>query len=203
MIIVIDYGMGNIRSVVKAFEKYTAHVRVSSDASSIRDATALVLPGDGAFGMAKAHLDEMGWTEPLKGYIANDGYFMGICLGFQLLFESSDEFGSHSGLGIIPGHVRRFSLPNLKVPHMGWNHVRWERASKFFERIPSESYFYFIHSYYPESADSEWVAGTVEYGTRFPCVVARGNLIATQFHPEKSHKAGLRIVENFVRHACS
>lgn len=203
MIIVIDYGMGNIRSVVKAFEKYTSDVQVSSDPASIRGASALVLPGDGAFGMAKTHLDEMGWTVPLKEYIAKGGYFMGICLGFQLLFESSDEFGHHAGLGIVPGHVQKFSLPNLKVPHMGWNQVRWEKHSQFLEGIPSESYFYFIHSFYPESADPEWVAGTVEYGTRFPCVIAKGNLIATQFHPEKSHKAGLTIIENFVRHACS
>lgn len=203
LITVIDYGMGNIRSVVKAFEKYTSAVGVSSDPSSIREASALVLPGDGAFGMAKAHLDERGWTEPLKEYIAQGGYFMGICLGFQLLFESSDEFGFHVGLGIVPGHVRRFALPNLKVPHMGWNRVRWEKSSQFLEGIPSEMYFYFIHSYYPETVGSEWVAGSVEYGTRFPCVMARGNLIATQFHPEKSHKAGLAIIENFVRHACS
>ncbi len=203
MITVIDYGMGNIRSVVKAFEKYTASVRVSSDPSSIAESNALVLPGDGAFGMAKAHLDEMGWTAPLKEYIAKGGYFMGICLGFQLLFESSDEFGFHRGLGVVPGHVRRFALANLKVPHMGWNQVRWEQGSKFLEGIPSESYFYFIHSYYPESADAEWVVGSVEYGMRFPCIVSKGNLIATQFHPEKSHKAGLKIIENFVRYACS
>lgn len=203
MITVIDYGMGNIRSVVKAFEKYTTKVGVSSDLSSIARSKALVLPGDGAFGMAKAHLDEMGWTAPLKEFIAKGGYFMGICLGFQLLFESSDEFGLHAGLGIVPGQVRRFALANLKVPHMGWNQVRWEQRSKFLEGIPSESYFYFIHSYYPESADAGWVAGSVEYGTRFACIVSKGNLIAAQFHPEKSHTVGLKIIENFVRYACS
>ncbi len=202
MITVIDYGMGNIRSVVKAFEKYTPHVRVSADPSTIRDSNALVLPGDGAFGMAKTHLDERGWTKPLTEFIAQNGYFMGICLGFQLLFESSDEFGAHEGLGVISGHVRRFAISGLKVPHMGWNRVRWHQNSHFLSGIPSESYFYFIHSYYPESADETWIAGTVEYGTRFPCVVAKGNLIATQFHPEKSHRAGLMIIENFVRRAC-
>lgn len=203
VITVIDYGMGNLRSVVKAFEKYTADVQISSDPSSIAVSKALVLPGDGAFGMAKEHLDTMGWTAPLKEYIGLGGFFMGICLGFQLLFESSDEFGFHEGLGIIAGHVRRFAVPGLKVPHMGWNQVRWERESQFLHGIPSETYFYFIHSFYPESADPEYVAGTVEYGMRFPCVVAKGNLIAMQFHPEKSHKAGLAIIENFVRRVCS
>ncbi|MCX7678486.1 MAG: imidazole glycerol phosphate synthase subunit HisH [Spirochaetes bacterium] len=203
MITVIDYGMGNLRSVVKAVEKYTPRVRISSNPDSLRDSTAVILPGDGAFGMAKQHLDALGWTDLLRDYIMCNGFFMGICLGFQLLFESSEEFGHHKGLGIIPGQVRRFSFPHLKVPHMGWNNVRWEKESKFIEKIPSDSYFYFIHSYYPTSVDPEWVVGTVEYGIRFPCVVSRGNLIATQFHPEKSHIAGLKIIENFVRHACS
>ena len=123
MITVIDYGMGNIRSVVKAVEKYTDRVRVSSDPASIGDSSALIMPGDGAFGMAMKHLDEMGWTGPLKEFIGRGGYFFGICLGFQLLFSSSEEFGFHRGLDIIPGKVVRFSPGALKVPHMGWNSV--------------------------------------------------------------------------------
>lgn len=203
MITVIDYGMGNLRSVVKAVEKYTAHVRVSRDPSTIYDSKALIMPGDGAFGMAMRHLDEMGWTAPLREYIESGGYFMGICLGYQLLFSESEEFGHHRGLGVIPGRVVRFSMPELKVPHMGWNDVRIGGDSRFLEGIESGGFFYFIHSYYPEIGDPRWILGEVEYGVRFPCIVGRGNMIATQFHPEKSHRAGLRIVENFVRAVCS
>ena len=202
MITVIDYGMGNLRSVVKAIEKYTDQVQISSDPDSIGRSKALIMPGDGAFGMAMEHLNAMKWTEPLKEFIAGDGYFFGICLGYQLLFSSSDEFGFHKGLDLIPGHVKKFNFPDLKVPHMGWNNVELIRESKFLEGIGASSYFYFIHSYYPEIYDSSWTLGQVNYGEKFPCIIGKGNMIATQFHPEKSHKVGLRIIENFVRHVC-
>ncbi len=202
MITVIDYGMGNIRSVVKAVERYTDNVKVSQDPSSIESSSALIMPGDGAFGVAMNNLREMKWVKPLREFIANGGYFLGICLGYQLLFTSSEEFGSHKGLDIIPGKVVRFDLHDLKVPHMGWNDVEISGDSKFLEGINTSSYFYFIHTYYSEIDDKEWILGEVEYGLRFPCIVGRGNMIATQFHPEKSHKIGLRIVENFVRHVC-
>jgi glutamine amidotransferase len=203
MITVIDYGMGNLRSVAKAVEKYTADVRVSDDPASIAGSDALVLPGDGAFGMAMRHLRERGWIAPLKEFIAGGGRFMGICLGYQLLFSSSEEFGFHEGLGIIPGRVVRFRAPGLKVPHMGWNSVTVVGDSPYMAGIGGNPYFYFIHTYYPEVDDPSWVVGTVEYGVTFPCIVGRGAVIATQFHPEKSHRVGLKIVENFVRSACS
>ncbi len=203
MITVIDYGMGNLRSVVKAVEKYTDKVRVSSDPKTIDSSEALIMPGDGAFGMAMDHLRDGGWIGPLQEYIRDNRYFMGICLGFQLLYSSSEEFGEHQGLGIISGRVKRFPAGELKVPHMGWNTVTFERANPFLEGIPSGSYFYFIHSYYPEIHDLSWQLGVTEYGLRFPCIAGKGNVIATQFHPEKSHDAGLRIVENFVRRVCS
>lgn len=203
MITVIDYGMGNLRSVVKALEKYTPDVRVSQDPASIAGSKALVLPGDGAFGMAMKHLEEMGWIAPLKEFISGGGFFMGICLGYQLLFSSSEEFGFHRGLDIIPGKVVRFRTPGLKVPHMGWNGVEMVRQSPFLAGIESGSYFYFIHTFYPEIEDPGWVLGSVEYGVPFPCIVGKGNMIATQFHPEKSHHVGLKIVENFVRLVCS
>ncbi len=203
MITVIDYGMGNLRSVVKAVEKYTSDVEVSQDPASISRSRGLILPGDGAFGMAMKHLDEMGWTAPLKEYVLGGGHFMGICLGYQLLFSTSEEFGHHEGLGLIPGHVVRFRVGSLKVPHMGWNHVEIKNGSPLLEGVPSGSYFYFIHTYYPEIEDQSWVMGSVEYGVKFPCIVGKENLIATQFHPEKSHRVGLRIVENFVRSVCS
>ncbi|MBN2403431.1 MAG: imidazole glycerol phosphate synthase subunit HisH [Spirochaetes bacterium] len=202
MITVIDYGMGNLRSVVKAIEKYTADVRISNDPGSIKTSKALVMPGDGAFGMAMDHLQQMGWVEPLCEYIASGGYFFGICLGFQLLFSSSDEFGFHKGLDIIRGHVKKFDFPALKVPHMGWNDIELTGKSKFLEGIENYSYFYFIHSYYPEIKDHSWSLGEVDYGETFPCIVGKDNMIAMQFHPEKSHKVGLKIVENFVRYSC-
>jgi imidazole glycerol-phosphate synthase subunit HisH len=203
MITVIDYGMGNLRSVVKAIEKYTPDVRVSSDPASIRDSAGLIMPGDGAFGMAMQHLREMGWLEPLIEYIRGGGYFMGICLGYQLLFSSSEEFGHHEGMGVIPGKVVRFPAGDLKVPHMGWNDVALRRESAFLKGVPDGSHFYFIHSYYPEVSDPSWVLGEVRYGVSFPCIVGKDNVVATQFHPEKSWKVGLRIVENFVGAVCS
>jgi len=203
VITVIDYGMGNLRSVVKAVEKYTGDVRVSQDPASIASSAALVLPGDGAFKMAMEHLNSMGWTGPLKEYIRGGGVFMGICLGFQLLFSRSEEFGESEGLDIIPGDVVKFRTPGLKVPHMGWNNVALRQESPYLDGVDSGSYFYFIHTYYPEVRDPAWVIGEAEYGVTFPCIVGKGNVIATQFHPEKSHHVGLKIIENFVRKACS
>ena len=202
MITVIDYGMGNLRSVIKAVEKYTDRVRLSGDPSSIKSSSALIMPGDGAFGKAMENLRKMNWIKPLKEYIKSGGFFLGICLGYQLLFSSSEEFGDHEGLNIIPGRVVRFIFPNLKVPHMGWNEVTIKKKSEFFKGIRQGSYFYFIHTYYPEIEDREWILGEVEYGVKFPCIVGKGNVIATQFHPEKSHKAGLKIIENFVMKVC-
>jgi len=199
MITVIDYGMGNLRSVVKAVEKYTDSVAVSDDPGSIKRSDALIMPGDGAFGMAMDNLQNRGWIEPIVDYIARNGCFLGICLGFQLLFSSSEEFGYHQGLGIISGKIVRFPAIGLKVPHMGWNTVQLVAQSNFFSGITSGSFFYFIHSYYPDIDDRSWVIGEAEYGKRFPCIVGKGNIIATQFHPEKSHTTGLKIIENFVR----
>ncbi len=202
MITVVDYGMGNLRSVVKAVEKFTDNVALSDDPASIEKSDALIMPGDGAFGMAMENLNSRGWIEPIHEFIARGGHFFGICLGFQLLFSTSEEFGSHRGLDIVPGAVVRFSDEDLKVPHMGWNTVGIQQKSPVMSGIPSGSYFYFIHSYYPEVVDRSWVIGEVEYGINFPCIVGKGNIIATQFHPEKSHTVGLKIIENFVRTVC-
>jgi imidazole glycerol-phosphate synthase subunit HisH len=202
MITVVDYGMGNLRSVVKAVEKFTGKVTLSDDPASIEKTDALIMPGDGAFGMAMDNLTSRGWIGPIHDFIARGGHFLGICLGFQLLFSTSEEFGSHRGLDIIPGAIVRFNDKDLKVPHMGWNNVDIIQESPVMASIPSGSYFYFIHSYYPEIRDRSWVIGEVEYGSNFPCIVGRGNIIATQFHPEKSHTVGLKIIENFVRTAC-
>jgi len=203
MITVINYGMGNIRSVVKAFELYTKDVRVSGDPSSVKTSAALILPGDGAFGMAMENLNRLGWSNPIKEFIDGGGYFFGICLGYQLLFSSSEEFGYSDGLDVIKGTIKRFPKGDLKVPHMGWNSVNFTGDSPFLRGISNGSYFYFIHSYYPLTESRDWVLGEAEYGISFPCIAGKGNLIATQFHPEKSHKFGLMIVENFVRSLCS
>ncbi|HQQ51366.1 MAG TPA: imidazole glycerol phosphate synthase subunit HisH [Spirochaetota bacterium] len=202
MITVIDYGMGNLRSVVKAVEKYTSDVQVSSEPQSIASSKALIMPGDGAFGQAMENLTQSGWIEPLVQFIGNGGYFFGICLGYQLLFTSSEEFGNHKGLDIIPGTVIRFP-DDLKVPHMGWNQVELIKEHPVVNGIPQNSYFYFIHTYYPVIGDSSWIMGQTAYGVTFPSIVGRGNCIATQFHPEKSHRYGLTMIENFVRMVCS
>lgn len=191
--------MGNLRSVVKAIELYTKDVRVSSDPASIADSSAIVLPGDGAFSAAMKNLSEKGWIDPIKKHIAADKHFLGICLGYQLLFSDSEEFGSSKGLDIIHGSVVRFPHNELKVPHMGWNSIEFTRESKFLKGIPSGEFFYFIHTFYPKPDDRNVVLGNAEYGVKFACIVEKGNLIATQFHPEKSHNAGLKIIENFVR----
>lgn len=199
MITVIDYGMGNLRSVVKAVELFTDNVVISSSPDSIYESKGIVLPGDGAFAMAMENLDKLGLIKPLKDYINNDGYFLGICLGFQLLFSDSEEFRYTEGLNIIPGNIVKFRSKTLKVPHMGWNQVKFTGESQFLEGIPDMSYFYFIHSYYPEIENTEWQLGKADYGVEFPCIVGKKNLIATQFHPEKSHNTGLKILENFVK----
>ncbi len=202
MITVIDYGMGNLRSVVKAVEKYTSDVCISSDPASIATSKALIMPGDGAFGHAMENLTRLGWVQPLVDFIKGGGYFFGICLGYQLLFTSSQEFGYHKGLDIIPGNVVRFTT-DLKVPHMGWNQVVFKQHHPVLDGIPSHSYFYFIHTYYPVVRDSSWIIGQTQYSVEFASIVGKGNCIATQFHPEKSHTYGLRMIENFVRLACS
>jgi imidazole glycerol-phosphate synthase subunit HisH len=199
MITVIDYGMGNLRSVTKAFELYTAKVRVSSNPDSVYDYTGVVLTGDGAFAQAMENLEKNNWIGVLKNYIKKDGFFLGICLGFQLLFTGSDEFGYTPGLDIIPGKVVKFDSKELKVPHMGWNQVKIRNESVFLGGIDDLAYFYFIHSFYPEIKETDWVIGTAEYGITFPCIVGKKNLVASQFHPEKSHRSGLKIIENFSK----
>ena len=202
MITIIDYGMGNLRSVVKAVEKYTSDVQVSSDPESISVSKALIMPGDGAFGQAMENLSQLGWIDPLVTYIKQGGFFFGICLGYQLLFSSSEEFGHHKGLDIIPGNVIPFTT-NLKVPHMGWNQVYFKRDHPVVDGIPQNSYFYFIHTFYPVVSDSSWVIGETYYSVVFPSIVGKGNCFATQFHPEKSHKFGMQMIENFVSMVCS
>jgi glutamine amidotransferase len=206
MITIVDYGMGNLRSVLKAFEWLGASARISSDPREVEGAEKLVLPGVGAFPAAMRELSSRRLIEPLKTAIAKETPYLGICLGLQLLFERSDEGEGAAGLGILEGAVKRFA-PNgtsarpLKIPHMGWNQIA--RASRRAEcplltEIPDQSFVYFVHSYYGQPADASVVALETEYGTRFTSMIWRDHLFATQFHPEKSQAIGLRLLKNFV-----
>lgn len=197
-IVIIDYGAGNLRSVQKAFEHLGHEAVFTDDPAVLKDAAAVVFPGQGASSPAMAALESTGMSEAVRRTVASGKPFFGVCLGLQLMLERSEE-GDTPGLGIVPGTVKRFG-PGLKVPHMGWNAVDFDTAHPVFDGVPSGSYFYFVHSYYAAPTDPSWVAGTTDYGVRFASVMARGNMVATQFHPEKSGEIGLRLYDNFVRH---
>jgi imidazole glycerol-phosphate synthase subunit HisH len=202
MIVIIDYGMGNLRSVWKAFEKVGAEVKVSDRVADIEKADGVVLPGVGAFAPAMDNLRQGGFVQPVRDILLSCSKpFLGICLGLQLLMEESEEDGQNEGLGIIAGRCRRFEKSKLKVPQMGWNQVEMpEPKAKIFTGIPSGSYFYFVHSYFVEPTDKSWTAGQTTYGETFTSAIARRDRIfALQFHPEKSQQKGLRILENFSR----
>jgi glutamine amidotransferase len=197
VIAVIDYGRGNLGSVQKALGRLGMKAVVTQDPRAVAAARAVVLPGDGAFHDAMSSLAALSLLEPLKAVLAEGRPFLGICLGYQLLFTESEEFGQGKGLDIIPGAVRRFPA-GLKVPHMGWNQVEHRGDLALFDGIPSGAHFYFVHSYYPDTADPSLRAATCTYGVTFPAAVERGPLFATQFHPEKSQRWGLRLLENFA-----
>jgi imidazole glycerol-phosphate synthase subunit HisH len=203
MIVIVDYGMGNLRSVQKAFERVGAEARVVSSPDEMAGAQGIVLPGVGAFGQAMDNLRSAGWVEPLVAACSGGTPFIGICLGMQLLFESSDEMGEHAGLGILPGTVQRFT-GDLKVPQMGWNQIRirgagTERVSPLLRDVPDGGYAFFVHSYYCAPRDPDIVLATTDYGIEFASVVGRGNVLGAQFHPEKSQSIGLKMLENFGR----
>ena len=197
MIAVVDYGRGNLGSVQQAFARLGLEAVVTEDPRVVDRAEAVVLPGDGAFHDAMDTLGRLGLLDPLREAVAGARPFLGICLGYQLLFTESEEFGHGKGLDVIPGAVRRFP-PGLKVPHMGWNQVEHAGDSPLFAGIPSGAHFYFVHSYFPETADPSLQVATCTYGVPFPAAVSRGALFATQFHPEKSQRWGLRLLENFA-----
>lgn len=198
MVVIIDYGAGNLRSVARAVEKLGQPATISHKGDDVRRADKLILPGVGAARDTMQSLRRLNLTEPISEAIAADKPFFGICLGLQILLEGSEEGGWEPCLGIYPGKVRR--LPDgLKVPHMGWNQVRQSQSHPVFEGIPNGTNFYFVHSYYPDPTDPSIVVGRTEYGVDFACAVARGNLVATQFHPEKSGRWGLRMLDNFLR----
>ena len=199
MIQIVDYGMGNLRSVQKAFEKLAVAAEICTNPADVKKCDRLILPGVGAFRDAIAELRRQGFVEPIKAHIAADKPFLGICLGLQLLFDVSYEDGTWEGLGLVPGKVVRFpESPDLKVPHMGWNRVATAADCPLFTGIPPDSFFYFVHSYHVVPDDAGAVAGRTEYGQTFTSVVQRGNMFATQFHPEKSQTLGLQLLANFA-----
>ncbi|MGH8668080.1 MAG: imidazole glycerol phosphate synthase subunit HisH [Burkholderiales bacterium] len=197
-IAVVDYGMGNLRSVSKALEQVAPHaeVVVTRDAQRIADAERVVVPGQGAMPDCMRQLGESGAREAVLE-AARNRPFLGLCIGLQMLFEHGEE-GDTPGLGLLPGEVPRLRVPGLKVPHMGWNEVHQARPHALWAQIADASRFYFVHSYYPAPRDPGLTAATAVYGRPFTCAVARDNIFAVQFHPEKSQSAGLQLLSNFV-----
>ena len=200
MIAVIDYGAGNLRSVANAIARLGYQPRITGRARDLSEAQAVILPGVGAAGDTMESLRNLGLVAPIKQLIADDRPFFGVCIGLQVLFDGTEEGGGHDCLGIIAGRVKRLPA-GLKVPHMGWNQVKQRFSHSIFEGIPDGANFYFVHSYYGEPEDKSLVAGETEYGIPMGSVIARGNLVATQFHPEKSGEHGLKMYANFIRHA--
>ena len=201
-LLIIDYGAGNLRSVVRAVRIAGGHGIVSQEPDELLNADAVIMPGVGSAADTMRNLMERGLAAPLRNYIANGGHFFGVCMGLQALSNISEEGGTHPCLGVLPGRVRRLSA-SVKVPHMGWNTVRLVRPHPMFEGVRDGSFFYFVHSYYLEPETDDVVVATTDYGVSFPAAVADGNIFATQFHPEKSADSGLQLYRNFLRIAAN
>lgn len=204
MIAVIDYGMGNLRSVQKALEVAGAKARVTCRPEDIKKCDKVVFPGVGAFGDAMKELKRFNLAEAIKDSIRAGKPFLGLCLGMQLLFDKSDEAPGVKGLGVLKGDVKKFKLKNLKVPHMGWNEIVHGRRStvhdpSILKGVPNDSYMYFVHSYYVRPEDKKSILTTTDYGIKFASGVAKDNIYGLQFHPEKSQDLGLKILRNFVK----
>ncbi len=197
MIAVIDYGMGNLRSVEKGFAHVGVDARIVDKAQALEDAEGIVLPGVGAFRDCMANLDKFKLSEPIVANIKKGKPFLGICLGLQLLFTESGEFGNTRGLDVFAGNVPRFPESELKVPHMGWNSINIKSKAPILDGIPENSYFYFVHSYYVAPEDESIIATTTDYGVEFTSMIWKDNVFATQFHPEKSQAIGLKVLKNF------
>lgn len=196
---IVDYGAGNLRSVARAVAHAGYEPLVTSQASAIEDAWALIVPGVGAAADTMKNLKASSLDQPIQEYVDSGRPFLGVCMGMQALFDLSEEGGNHECLGILPGKIVRFPLGHT-VPHMGWNTVHVEDAHPMFDGIPQDSYFYFVHSYHVEPNEPTIVIGTTEYADRvFPSVVGRDNIVATQFHPEKSGANGLKFYANFIQ----
>ncbi len=199
---VLDYGAGNLRSVLNAFTAIGYEAKLVTKPEQFGDIDVLVFPGQGAFGDSVRILKETGLWEPLRAWLKAEKPYLGICLGYQLLFESSEECPGVEGLGVAPGRVRKFDASHgLKIPHMGWNKVAWaEDKPVWWKDIPNPAYLYFVHSYYPDVADESLALCHTDYGVPFVAGIAKENLMAVQFHPEKSQEIGLKLLKNAVEH---
>jgi len=194
---VLNYNMGNLASVVNALKILGSDIVVESNPDKIRDYDKIILPGVGSFGDAMIHLKNIGMDQAIKDYAKSGKYMLGVCLGMQLLFESSEEFGEHKGLGILEGNVKKFTKSDLKIPHMGWNKVFAKNNNTLFKDMEKDFYLYFIHSYYIET-EEKYILGETEYGERFTSAIQKDNIFGLQPHPEKSHNSGLHILKNFI-----
>lgn len=197
MIAIVDYGMGNLRSVEKAFLKVGVEAKVTSEARDVEDARGVVLPGVGAFRDCMRNLTDMNLTDSIVSSVKKGKPYLGICLGLQVLFSESEEFGRCQGLDIFRGRVLMFPRDGLKVPHMGWNNINIKNKPPILSDIPDGSYFYFVHSFYVAPDDRGVTAATTDYGVEFTSMVWKDNVIATQFHPEKSQRLGLKLIKAF------
>jgi len=195
---IIDYGVGNLRSVEKAFAAMGCEAIISGDEKVLREAERLVLPGVGAFAACMKGLKEHGFDRLVKERVSEGTPLLGVCVGMQLLFDESEEFGSTRGLGLLRGSVRKFK-GDMVVPHIGWNRIHQTRSHELFGEVEEGSFCYFVHSFYCEPVDERFVVGETEYGVRYASVVADGNVCGVQFHPEKSQDVGLRMLRNFAR----
>jgi glutamine amidotransferase len=195
---IIDYGAGNLRSVAIALARLGLDPLITSEPEAVDNADVVILPGVGAAADTMSNLAQRRLVEPIRQYIDSGRPFLGICMGLQVLFSLSEEGGEHPCLDILPGRVRRLPA-GLKVPQMGWNRVRQRSSHPIFDGVPDGAFFYFVHSYYADPEDPSIVIGETDYGVTFPAVVAKDNIVATQFHPEKSAESGLRLYENFLR----
>ncbi len=198
MIAIVDYGAGNLRSVSNAISRLGYQPKVTSSADDVLDASVVILPGVGAAADTMANLEERGMVAPIRQRIAAGNPFFGVCMGLQVLFSVSDEGGGCECLGLIPGRVKKLPA-GLKIPHMGWNQVRQKMPHPVFDGIPDDTNFYFVHSYYVVPDDASIVAGETDYGIPFCSMILQDNLVATQFHPEKSGEYGLRLYDNFIK----
>jgi len=197
MIAVIDYGMGNLRSVEKAFEHLGCDAKIVESPDQASEATHLVLPGDAAFGDAMSNLRNRGWVEPICDHVEAGKPFLGICVGLQLMFEESEELGTHRGLGLLRGRVVRFPAGE-RIPQIGWNQIAIKKQSTLLSGVPEGSFFYFVHSYYVDAAEARDSLATTEYGVDYTSIAGRDNLFGVQFHPEKSQQVGLLLLRNFA-----
>ena len=198
MIAIIDYGMGNLRSVEKAFHFLGHEAQIFTLPEQADGSSHLVLPGDAAFGDAMNNLNQQGWSDYIHRRVEKGTPFLGICVGLQLMFSSSQERGQHSGLGLLPGQVLRFP-PDERVPQIGWNQINIKQASPLLQGVPDDSFFYFVHSYYVDAADHKDCLATTEYGLEYTSIAAKDHVFGVQFHPEKSQDHGLKLLDNFAR----